>query len=404
MYPIVKGIDKSGISTVVSLLFEDVHLVPSKHFAMTTYTILKTGRKKIFWYLVSLLIGFLSISINACNTNSESRASDKETTKQEQTVKKPFAIPDTSVLTVAAMRPSADGKTIEIIFNEKEQILVLSKKDTSYNKFSGMLEESLKSNSPFTIISDAASASIKSITKSSEKELELYRYLNKAILKSEKPVPVDLNNIDTSIFNRVDKEHLIWPPFKLCTNIVPDYATAQAIFDYCAQQSCNLPGPYAVNPCIPFQYVIDGCYARAHKMRSIIERHFRYCSEKVFSFANQGNDQLAVRATKWGGCCVTWWYHVAPVIRVKVRFGKISFVLAYVIDPSMFNRPVLLSAWLQAQAITSCSPNAKVSTYTIQPSTAYQPANYAGTLFTTDPSYTATDATLIAYRNLVTCH
>ena len=23
------------------------------------------------------------------------------------------------------------------------------------------------------------------------------------------------------------------------------------------------------------------------------------------------------QADKWGGCCVTWWYHVAPLVRVR---------------------------------------------------------------------------------------
>ena len=41
--------------------------------------------------------------------------------------------------------------------------------------------------------------------------------------------------------------------------------------------------------------------------------------------------------------------------------------------------------------------------YSIQPGSAYSPANYAGTAFTTDPAYTATDATLIAYSGLTTC-
>jgi hypothetical protein len=69
----------------------------------------------------------------------------------------------------------------------------------------------------------------------------------------------------------------------------------------------------------------------------------------------------------------------------------------------MFNKPVLLSTWLTAQENKACDTNAKVSMYTIQPGSAYTPANYAGTAFTTDPSYTATDATLTAYRNKVTC-
>jgi hypothetical protein len=149
--------------------------------------------------------------------------------------------------------------------------------------------------------------------------------------------------------------------------------------------------------------VIDGCYARAHKMRWIITTKYKYCCEKVFSFANEDNDRLAVRADKWGGCCVTWWYHVAPLIRVRLRLGSFSLVLALVIDPGMFDKPVLLSTWLGAQQNTACSANAHVSMYSIQPGSAYTPANYAGTAFTTDPAYTATDATLTAYSGLTTC-
>jgi hypothetical protein len=78
--------------------------------------------------------------------------------------------------------------------------------------------------------------------------------------------------------------------------------------------------------------------------------------------------------------------------------------MAYVIDPGMFDKPVLLSTWLSAQANSACSAHAKVSTYTIQPASAYSPANYQGTAFTTDPLYTATNATLNGYKNLVTCN
>jgi hypothetical protein len=69
----------------------------------------------------------------------------------------------------------------------------------------------------------------------------------------------------------------------------------------------------------------------------------------------------------------------------------------------MFDKPVLLSTWLGAQQQLACAGNAHVSMYSIQLSTAYTPANHAGTAFTTDPTYSATDATLIAYANLTTC-
>jgi len=44
-----------------------------------------------------------------------------------------------------------------------------------------------------------------------------------------------------------------------------------------------------------------------------------------------------------------------------------------------------------------------VSMYSIQAGSAYAPANYSGTSFSTDPAYTQTDATLINYAGLTTC-
>lgn len=120
----------------------------------------------------------------------------------------------------------------------------------------------------------------------------------------------------------------------------------------------------------------------------------------MFSFANQGNDTRAVQANKWGGCCVTWWYHVAPLARVKL--GRWA-VLLMVSDPGMFDKPVLLSTWPAAEENKTCAANAHVSMYSIQPGSAYGPANHAGTAVVTDPNYVQTDATLINYKNLVTC-
>jgi hypothetical protein len=84
-------------------------------------------------------------------------------------------------------------------------------------------------------------------------------------------------------------------------------------------------------------------------MRRIITTRYGYCCEKVFSYAPYSDDVLAVRATKWGGCCVQWWYPAAPLVRVrlKLRLPRLpkdfSVTLAMVIDPGMFEKPVLLS-------------------------------------------------------------
>jgi hypothetical protein len=48
-----------------------------------------------------------------------------------------------------------------------------------------------------------------------------------------------------------------------------------------------------------------------------------------------------------------------------------------------------------------CSPHAHVTSYSIQPGSAYTPAGIGN--FSTDPNYVATEATLLAYANLTTC-
>jgi Glutaminase len=300
------------------------------------------------------------------------------------------------IVTVATIRE----ETGRVLFNEKEQIFTLPE-TAARGAISDRLREGLGAGAPVRVVLDPSRGIVLETAPAGAATDEWARSRTFLDHTSE-VVRIRVGEIDPTQFNVVDL-HLRWPLFDLCDDIVPDYAKAKEIFDFCVAQSCHLPTPPTVTPCIPFQYVRDGCYARAHKMRWIIENKYGYCCEKVFSFANQNNDELSVRADKWGGCCVTWWYHVVPLLRMRVSIGDARFTVALVIDPGMFDKPVLLSSWLAAQENQACSANAKVSMYSIQPGSAYAPANYQGTAFTTDPNYTATDATLVQYQNLTTC-
>jgi len=304
---------------------------------------------------------------------------------------------DSGILTVATVRE----ETGRVLFLEREQIFSLPETDARA-EISGRLREAQERKTPVRAVLDPRRGIVQRITPATAKEIDEFERGRTLLENPGRAVSVDIAEIDPTRFNIVDLT-LKSPIFKLCTKIIPSYKKAKDIFDFCAQQSCHLPTPPTVTPCIPFQYVRDGCYARAHKMRWIIEEKYGYCCEKVFSFANQNNDELSVRADKWGGCCVNWWYHVTPLVRVQIKISTFNFVIALAIDPGMFDKPVMLSSWLMAQENAACSAHAKVSMYSIQPGSAYSPANYSGTAFTTDPSYTATDATLIAYKNLTTC-
>ncbi len=306
---------------------------------------------------------------------------------------------ESALLTVAAVRRSRAGDT-EVLFCERQRIFKVRSAGRAAAGPVPLLKRAQRERAPVKAVLDLRKGVVERLDAPSEREWARYEQQRPPLLeKPEKIVRIRVERIDPTLFNVVDR-YLKWPIFRKCRKVVPNYAKAKQIFDFCAKQSCHLGGPYDISPCIPFQYVRDGCYARAHKMRRIITTRYRYCCEKVFSFAIDNQDVLAVKADKWGGCCVTWWYHVAPLIRVRV---KGFCVLAMVIDPGMFDKPVLLSTWLAAQENTGCHPHAHVSKYTIQPGSAYTPANGSGTAFSTDPTYASTDSTLNAYHNLTTC-
>jgi Glutaminase len=302
---------------------------------------------------------------------------------------------ETGMLTVALIR-NVKGKT-QVFFGEKQAIFTLPGGKQG-REAASLLKAALKKKMPVKARIDTREGAIHGVEPPSGRELREFKNLHIPLEKPEKSLRVDVSKIDPTVFNLLE-HHKNFRCFRACRRIIPSYRKAKEIFDFCAKQTCSLGGPFNVSPCIPFQYVRDGCYARAHKMRWIITTKYRYCCDKVFSFAVYGNDTLAVQANKWGGCCVYWWYHVAPLVRV--RLGRWA-VLLLVIDPGMFDKPVLLTTWLAAQENKNCSANAHISLYSIQPGTAYTP--WGGwTAFSADPNYVATDTTLTAYRNLVTC-
>lgn len=309
-----------------------------------------------------------------------------------------------AVLTVAAVREGAEGKS-QYLFNERARIFTLS--EDGRRSLTQSRAPAGGSGQPFQVTLDLERGMVLHMAAPPAGARAALTVDRPLLEKPERVERLDLAKIDPTVFDMVDVGQK-WSVFALCTQTVPGFAKAKEIFDYCAALSCHLPTPPAVPPCIPFQYVRDGCYARAHQMRRLITKKWGFCVEKVFSFANQNDDTLAVRADKWGGCCVTWWYHVAPLLRVRTTITPpgmpplpLTFLL--VIDPGMFNAPVFLSTWLNAQENTSCSARANVSSYSIQPGTAYQPANYAGTAFNTDPKYKDTEDTFKAYKSLKTC-
>jgi hypothetical protein len=109
----------------------------------------------------------------------------------------------------------------------------------------------------------------------------------------------------------------------------------------------------AAQPDIAFEFKADGCYARAHIMIERMSNLFHVHSRKVWAFARSFRglrpvpavealpDSLTVRLS--GGQCIDWCYHVAPLVTVTDLRGD---QIDYVIDPSLFDRPVTVGEWM----------------------------------------------------------
>lgn len=129
---------------------------------------------------------------------------------------------------------------------------------------------------------------------------------------------------------------------------VPNMDTLNAIFNTVKNQCCLCPGGFITGQCIPFQYAGNGCWARAHKIRQIIENKFGCTSYKIFNYACDMKSTLTVKVKMWkidSTCCQRWWYHVGSYVFVPSEAGNTQFV----IDPSLFDHPATVSEWLIAQ-------------------------------------------------------
>jgi uncharacterized Zn-binding protein involved in type VI secretion len=100
----------------------------------------------------------------------------------------------------------------------------------------------------------------------------------------------------------------------------------------------------AARPDIAFKYPVDGCYARAHLMLKAMQAVGLHPG-KAWTFQSPG-DPLWVNTPNHPDGKVAWGYHVAPTLPVR---GADGVVRDMVMDPSMFDHPVTVDEWKDAQ-------------------------------------------------------
>lgn len=170
-----------------------------------------------------------------------------------------------------------------------------------------------------------------------------------------------------------------------------NFNEVNGVFQLMDSYRCQ-PGGINHYGCISFNYKPDGCYARAHRMKQLIESNYNKTCNKIFIFADIANgNMLSVP-----GCLNTeWLYHVAPYVEIAGGTG-------YVIDPSIFTLPVTVDSWTGLMGVNnSCGQVIKSgNTYTPLPFASY---NCGLGQFITDPTYFRTYADLAVFQNLSGC-
>lgn len=295
------------------------------------------------------------------------------------------------LLTVANVLEKEGGSTIEVWFFETPLIHEFSLTATNARAMLQLLKQAESRNEPVHVsVALRKPDFIESVSAATAEEISAHK-----LKKSDAELAIEAENAGNQRATAL-------------TAVVPNTTTLNNIFGGCSGGSaCPVFGPYLSGQCIPYQYVADGCYARAHKMREVIEGFYGYTSYKVFHFLNRcvaNPGSLAVRATLWGNnCCVQWWYHVAPYVIVQSGASQV----AYVIDPSMFTGPVSITTWANAQKNASCGSGTVFSKLAYYTSSAYAPSGFN---FTTcvaniyaDNTYTAANNTCAAYAPLQGC-
>lgn len=160
----------------------------------------------------------------------------------------------------------------------------------------------------------------------------------------------------------------------------------QYVLNYLRAQGCDFRNSNTY-PCITFQYKTDGCYARAHKMKQVLENTYGKTCDKIFAygFMNSGC-----------GSNYGWKFHVAPLVYVNNT--------KYVLDPTIAGYPLTVNEWTSKLSI---GWNKFVCTTAIKPGYYYYPKN-AGNCrssgyYQDSSTYNHTNYTLLRYKNRQGC-
>ncbi len=305
-------------------------------------------------FLLSMMAFVTIMSFNACSDSNA--AQEANLTSNES---KNVAVKDFGKTVPVGIQKENDSYRVAFMISAQP----FSIKDTKENEnFIAMISQAVKSESPIHVFTKANTNEIAKVEKATEADV---RYFKSILTKEVK------SDATTS---------------KLAS-VIPNLATLNSLFTQIKNQSCGTST--ASSPCITFRYPVDGCYARAHKMRQILNNAGYEC-EKQFVYGN-------LRAST-GTCCVSWVYHVAVLVSFKNASGVVE---KRIIDPSLNSTgPITDTAW-RALCTNSTCGSTSVSSYANTAGNVYY-RNPAGSLLY-DNNLVNTNCTLTAFSALSGC-
>ncbi|MEG0926038.1 MULTISPECIES: protein-glutamine glutaminase [Chryseobacterium] len=301
-------------------------------------------------FLLSMMVFVAALSFNAC---SDSNANQETVNPQSKEVAlKEFG------RTVPTGLDKEDGKyKVSFILSAQPYEI----KDTKENEaYISMISQAVKNESPVHIFLKANSNEIAKVEKATAEDVKFFK---STLTKEERGTTDRL------------------------TSVIPNLATLNSLFTQIKNQSCGTST--ASSPCITFRYPVDGCYARAHKMRQILNNAGYEC-EKQFVYGN-------LRAST-GTCCVSWVYHVAILVSFKNASGVVE---KRIIDPSLNSTgPITDTAWRAACTNSTCG-STSVSSFANTAGNVYYRSPSGSLLY--DNNLVNTNCTLTAFSALSGC-
>lgn len=303
--------------------------------------------------LLSLMVFVSVLSINSCSESS----ANQEVVNSES---KEIVMKDFGRTVPVGIDKEGDQFRVSFILSAQPYMI----KDTKENEvFISMISEAVKNESPVRISLKGNSNEIAKVESPSMEDVRFFKSTLTKEVKTEKGAA-----------NRL-------------ASVIPDVATLNSLFTQIKNQSCGTTT--ASSPCITFRYPVDGCYARAHKMRQILNNAGYEC-EKQFVYGN-------LRAST-GTCCVSWVYHVAILVSFKNASGVVE---KRIIDPSLNSTgPITDTAWRAACTNSTCG-STSVSSYANTPGNVYYRSTSGSLLY--DNNLVNTNCTLTAFSALSGC-